>query len=611
MKWKKSALGAMALLILLVAVLAAHSAWKKRREDAIREVAEAHGVIVGTVVDEAEASSISGHVVDLDTGEKLGGVTLIAQGADLTEHGRGYGETVSDESGEFRFFRLSEGRYQLHVKSERFVLHPTSSFILVQEGKQVCNLDVEVHGAAEIRGRVTDKKTGTPLAKVIVRAEHRSPMISAPDAEAITAQDGRYRMPALSAGEYTVRAETDMGDEVPEDEFRRLDLAWGEKAEGIDFSLGRGVMVRGRVVNSLGKPVEGATVSWRGPFDRKRTDKNGAFKLTGIPRGAKCSFHAKKGKLTSAKVAYKLDEDVNEIELRFTEPEQPKSPPKNWVNTPIQEEEDEDFSIAGQITDSQDQPVKAAEIRANHQWVGDGPSPRTGSAKTDSTGTYEIKKLDQNLYRISVRHPDHLPGAKRRVRGGSDDVDFVLLKAGNVEGRVIDAASGKPLPQFNLSRSKSSLGLIGYPSKPHGVLMSDPDGRFSLTLTTPGKWTLAASAKGFASSCVTADVVAEQVTEDIVLRLHREASLEGRVFDGQGKPLAGATIHRGRVHDSRGSKSSLLGRAGQDGTFRVSGFAPGKYLVYAFHKKYRSVEKRFEAKPGKATAITFTLAEVR
>ena len=121
------------------------------------------------------------------------------------------------------------------------------------------------HAAAPSRpveGVVADAATGRPLAGVIVRGKVRDDEMSAwaPDVEATTDAEGRYRLLGLARGSLlSVIAQPGPGLPYPTAEFEVPDAP----APGhLDLKLRRGVIVRGRLTEKgTGRPVPGASVA--------------------------------------------------------------------------------------------------------------------------------------------------------------------------------------------------------------------------------------------------------------------------------------------------------------------------------------------------------------
>jgi hypothetical protein len=145
---------------------------------------------------------------------------------------------------------------------------------------------------ASVSGRVVDSTDNRPVvgAKVELRAggSNRSARI------AVTDQDGRYTVPSLAAGGYSMRVEhseyvTSMFDRVSAAGGRFVvTVGKGEAVRAIDFRLERAAIIRGHITDQTGRPAR-ATVSAHGAGNRElmlavTTDEQGDYELR-VPPG--------------------------------------------------------------------------------------------------------------------------------------------------------------------------------------------------------------------------------------------------------------------------------------------------------------------------------------
>jgi protocatechuate 3,4-dioxygenase beta subunit len=155
-------------------------------------------------------------------------------------------------------------------------------------------------GTAAISGRVTEQASGQPLPRIVVSlatADH------AKTVQAITDEDGRYRLSGIAPGTYLLWAAPDAhrstflqhryGDPDPASVARtpNIELKAGEDRSGADIALVRALAIEGRVVDPWGEPMADVEVMVHRadgglvPVRPAVTDDLGAYRAYGLPPG--------------------------------------------------------------------------------------------------------------------------------------------------------------------------------------------------------------------------------------------------------------------------------------------------------------------------------------
>jgi hypothetical protein len=141
-------------------------------------------------------------------------------------------------------------------------------------------------GTAIIKGRVVASDTGQPLRKVMIRAsspEVREGHVTTTDNE------GRYELKEMPAGRYTLNASKGSyvslayGQVRPFEPGKPLEIADGQTVEKVDFSLPRGGVITGRVVDEFGEAVADANVApmrFVNQGGRRRLQPSGRMSMT-------------------------------------------------------------------------------------------------------------------------------------------------------------------------------------------------------------------------------------------------------------------------------------------------------------------------------------------
>jgi len=157
-----------------------------------------------------------------------------------------------------------------------------------------------VTGSSVIRGRVIDASTGMPLRKAVVNifsAEIRESRSTSTDA------DGRYQFADLPAGQFNISVNragyinVSYGQSSPNDVGKPLRVGEKQVIEKIDFTVPRGAVITGRVLDEYGEPMPDVQVSaLRNQFTANgprpmnagrgaMTDDIGQFRLFGLSPG--------------------------------------------------------------------------------------------------------------------------------------------------------------------------------------------------------------------------------------------------------------------------------------------------------------------------------------
>jgi Carboxypeptidase regulatory-like domain len=138
-----------------------------------------------------------------------------------------------------------------------------------------------------------------------------------------------------------------------------------------------------------------------------------------------------------------------------------------------------------------------------------------------------------------------------------------------IEGRVVAADTGDPLRNARVTVTSA---------REFAPLLTDGDGRFSLSLPTDGPCTLTVAKPGYAKTTVTVSAPAEPL-----LVMPKGAVVSGKVMDDRGDPVIGASvIVETAVREGR--KPSVLAAPMTDdlGEYRAGGLPAGPATVSIF-----------------------------
>src|SRR5581483_5187133 len=156
-------------------------------------------------------------------------------------------------------------------------------------------------GTASIRGRVFAAETGKPLrrARVHIGGGGLDGQDTSTDA------DGRYEIDNLPAGQYILNVtrsgylRLSYGQRRPFEQGRPFNLANGQRADNVDFTLPKMSLITGRVLDEANEPISGVRVMAMRPtyFEGRRrlipvgqpasmTDDAGQYRILGLTPGS-------------------------------------------------------------------------------------------------------------------------------------------------------------------------------------------------------------------------------------------------------------------------------------------------------------------------------------
>jgi hypothetical protein len=154
-------------------------------------------------------------------------------------------------------------------------------------------------GTSTLRGYVTAADTGNPLRRALVRAFSQD---GGGSGFATSDANGRFEITELPGGRYTINVSKAgyvamaYGQRRPEQQGTILEIPEGATVEKLGFSLPRGGVITGNVLDEFGDPVAGAQVSALRfrysaggrrllPAGMGQTDDRGAFRIFGLTPG--------------------------------------------------------------------------------------------------------------------------------------------------------------------------------------------------------------------------------------------------------------------------------------------------------------------------------------
>ena len=172
---------------------------------------------------------------------------------------------------------------------------------------------------------------------------------------------------------------------------------------------------------------------------------------------------------------------------------------------------------------------------------------------------------------------------------------------GRITGRIVDGATGEPIPGATVSMIPVRAPAAGRSTSPAPPVPLDPallrsltnptnvDGMFDIGGVPSGRWRVQVQKDGYiplsaTTSSVTLDVGAG-TTRVPDVRLDRGGAIVGRVLDARGNAMVRVSVMAMQQGRNRDGTVRLGGGASAStndlGEFRISGLAAGQYAVLA------------------------------
>ncbi|HEX2442429.1 MAG TPA: carboxypeptidase-like regulatory domain-containing protein [Vicinamibacterales bacterium] len=502
----------------------------------------------------------------------------------------------------------------------------------------------EAKGSAEIRGRVVAAETSNPLRRVQVRlmaSELRMPRLATTDAE------GRYVFRELPAGRYTVNASKpgyvslQYGQRRPFEQGRPIELVDKQVVDKVDFTLPRGGVLTGRIVDEFGDPVSDVSVNAmqlrymagrRRPVNAGRqslTDDLGQFRIWGLAPGEYIvsatlrSFNIVEAQMLSgatneatgyAPTYYPGTGNVAEAH-RVSVTLGGEAGVAEFALLPVRT-----VKITGTVVDAEGAPYREGFVSLmQNQPVGGGEGMMFfggmgGGGRIGPNGSFTLSNVTPGEYALQARarrsKPGEAPGPEFAMPGqgemammtvnvtGEDLVGIVLVatKGARMTGRVTfegAAPAASSIENLRISAQASS----GEPMMMMGAMPARVglDGKFELTGLHGRRLLRTMGASGWYLKSVRVDgrdmidtpiefKGSEEITNVEIVLTSTTVQIAGTVTGSEGKPAKDYSVvvfPEDKALWTPDSRYFSQARPDQDGRFKVVGLPGETYLMAA------------------------------
>ncbi len=264
-------------------------------------------------------------------------------------------------------------------------------------------------------------------------------------------------------------------------------------------------------------------------------------------------------------------------------------------------------AVRGRVTDVTSKAgIKGAHVefhdvsRRDSTWqVGNVPR----SIVTGDDGYFSVNDLPAARYGVSVWSDGYAAQDYWTTRryaelseGGEKDLgEIAMNQTATVTGRVVDAASGKPITgSVSATRANARWGGSN--------ATCNEKGEFKLEELDVGQWTISATAAGYAKGSVEVSVTAGSSSEVGDIKLDKGFQVSGRVVDAGKHPVPNANVQLGERRDMGGP---MMGdwpeprgncKTDADGSFSIGGLSEGRWQLDVQAEGYAALAHKFEVK---------------
>ena len=514
----------------------------------------------------ARGWTLAGQVVDAHTERAIVDAEVTVASGALGVYSR---NAWSDGNGRFVLPGIVGDDHSLYVEADGYVaagpLRRTADESVVV---------VRLERASRVEGRVVDGR-GYGIEGVLVRAFGEGqlraaapgpgdslgvtagpvPPISASGVgslafvqEVRSSRDGRFVLPGLRPGPYTLAASHD--DFAPA-ESDRVQVAPGTTRADVTIRMRSGALLAGHVVDERGNGLEGIPVELRAPNDRlprmSVTAADGSFSFRGV-RG-EVSVTALPYDLAPVRESL-LIEDGDQVDVELA------------LSSAL-------YTLHGQVVDERGFGVSGALLRVSAK---SPHTPTKRTAKSDADGSFSVPALPEPPYELTAEHPGFGPARLAEI-GSVDDVRVVMSAGVTFLGEVLDDWTGGPLPGVAIRLEGPITRDAETRTDGSFVFQRAPTGTYDISFSHPDY-----EAQSRRVVLEPPHYVDRPQALDTV-RLEPGGVVEGEVLDARGDPVANAEVTWG--DPPRWERAT---RSDARGEFRLRGVPAGAVWITARHE---------------------------
>jgi RNA polymerase sigma factor (sigma-70 family) len=439
----------------------------------------------------------------------------------------------------------------VQARNSEFESLPQPDMTLTEAGLSGLVLRLDQPRAASISGTVVDG-TGRPMNKAKISLRHKAQRVFTLSTSGETNKVGAFAIEGLIGDEYTVyvyRAEAQTRS--TSGEYARITLQQGEARTGLDIVYGErgGLAIVGRVVDSSGKPVGGASIRCYAVAGAKdHSHKDGSFRITGLEEGS-CALNVEHHDYSRTDISLAAGTEDATIVLKGQ------------------------GRLEGRVVHADTgAPLTSFNQGMTYGGIHDIASAPVNWSKTIESpdGTFEIGKLSAGALVIAVSAPGFGLSYQNTtiVENTATHLEFRLKPVPPFEGYVVNE-QGTAVPDAFVYFSKCwSVGAL----ERSAAARTDGAGKFVMHSLSPDVKRLGAYHPDYGIALL-------DLPGGNRIVLSAPGALEG-VVSGQGISAADIVVNINHP-DARGLIPSSRVKPKNDGTFILRKLTPGRVRVSA------------------------------
>ncbi|MFL6208469.1 MAG: collagen binding domain-containing protein [Pyrinomonadaceae bacterium] len=485
-----------------------------------------------------------------------------------------------------------------------------------------------------ISGRITNDNHGVAGVLVTLAAAQDSEQRKSP-LKTTTDADGRYRLLNVPPGRYYLNpfAPAFVVSDVNPAEWqpgRLLNVAPGDKLDGIDFTLTRGGVITGRVTNGDGKPLVETMVrimaadeadrkkpQFQIPLFQFQTDDRGVYRLFGLAQGRYLVFVGDAPEDGTVRVGGSGNYTPqtfygNTSEVAQARPVEVETGAEATAIDIVVGKQPRGYEAAGRVVDERGHAVAGVScvygpVNAEGRFMG---SFGSDGSQTNERGEFHLRGLSPGRYGIFASQGRPFSQEPSQTYSSTAVFDVLDADVNGLELKIARGATlngivqfeGTPSPAVVAKLAELRLGANLRSSSP-AIMLSfntsqakvNADGSFQLTGLRPGKTSLLLGwpqVKGITIAHVQRDGVeqpegievgaGENITGVRVVLTYGASTIRGQVQFTSARPTGGqlhAEVHRIGAPVGTGGG---YGDVDTLGRFVIENLAAGEYEVLLF-----------------------------